>query len=195
MSARTASTHKLLTASPAAVRGEPREGYRGWIARHPVAAFFVGAYAFSWLFWTPAMLGFEGALVSVALLVGAFGPAVSAVTITRLTGGSARAWFRGLFRWRVPARWYLFAFGLPILFASVASAVFVLAGEEIEPSLLAGNVAKFVPLLIFVTLLGGGNEEPGWRGFALPRLQMRWTPVLRRSCWGRCGRSGTFQFL
>jgi membrane protease YdiL (CAAX protease family) len=77
----------------------------------------------------------------------------------------------------VPIRWYAFALGLPVLIVSMATAAFVLAGEEIEFSLLGGNLAKFAPLLLFVTLLGGGNEEPGWRGFALPRLQTRWTPV------------------
>lgn len=168
---------KLLTASPPAVRAAPQVGYRDWIARHPVAAFFIGAFAFSWLWWTPSMLGFEGALVFVAMVVGSFGPAVSGATVTRLTGGSARSWMRGLLRWRVPVRWYAFALGLPILIVSVASAAFVLAGEKLEFSLLGGNLAKLVPLLIFVTLLGGGNEEPGWRGFALPRLQSRWTPL------------------
>lgn len=77
----------------------------------------------------------------------------------------------------MPIRWYAFALGLPVLIVSMATAAFVLAGEEIEFSLLGGNLAKFAPLLLFVTLLGGGNEEPGWRGFALPRLQTRWTPV------------------
>lgn len=169
--------HTPRIASPATARSKPQEGYRDWIARHPVAAFFIGAYAFTWLWWTPSMLGFEGTLVSAAMFVGAFGPAVSAATIIQLTGGSARTWMRGLLRWRVPVRWYAFALGLPILIVSVATAAFVLAGEKIELSLLGGNLAKLVPLLLFVTLLGGGNEEPGWRGFALPRLQTRWTPL------------------
>lgn len=158
-------------------RGRPREGYRSWITRHPVGAFFVGAYAFSWLWWTPAVIGLDGALVSVAFLIGGFGPVVSGATMVRLTGGSPGSWLRSLFRWRVPTRWYLFALGLPILVVAGASGAFLLAGETIELSLLDGNLARFVPLLLFVTLLGGGNEEPGWRGFALPRLQARSTPV------------------
>lgn len=173
----TTLEHTRRIASHATARSRPKDGYRDWIVRHPVAAFFLGAYAFTWLWWTPSMLGFEGVLVSLAMFVGGFGPAVSGAAIIRFTGGSARTWFRGLFRWRIAVRWYAFALGLPVLIVSVATAAFVLAGEEIELSLLGGNLAKFVPLLIFVTLIGGGNEEPGWRGFALPRLQMRWTPL------------------
>lgn len=75
-----------------------------WIARHPVAAFFVGAYAFTWLWWLPSMLGFEGVAVSAAMFVGGFGPAVAGAAVIRLTGGSARQWFRRLLRWRVSIR-------------------------------------------------------------------------------------------
>jgi uncharacterized protein len=166
-----------LIAPRVIARGKTEEGFRVWIDRHSVAAFFLGAYAFTWFWWMPSMLGFEGVAVSAAMFVGGFGPAVAGATIIWLTGGSARSWFRGLLRWRVPFRWYAFALGLPVLIVSVATAAFVLTGEEIEFSLLGGNLAKLVPLLVFVTLLGGGNEEPGWRGFALPRLQARWTPV------------------
>ncbi|HEX2504955.1 MAG TPA: CPBP family intramembrane glutamic endopeptidase [Gaiellaceae bacterium] len=87
------------------------------------------------------------------------------------------AWFKGLFVWRVPARWWAFALGVPIAFATVVTAEFALAGEELDWSVLDERLAAYVPALVFVALAGGGNEEPGWRGFALPRLQDRLTPA------------------
>jgi len=32
-------------------------------------------------------------------------------------------------------------------------------------------------LFVYVLLCGGGLEEPGWRGFALQRLQHRYSPL------------------
>ena len=32
-------------------------------------------------------------------------------------------------------------------------------------------------MLVILSLLGGGQEEPGWRGFALQRMLERWGPV------------------
>ena len=50
-------------------------------------------------------------------------------------------------------------------------------GQELDWSILDTRLAAFLPSLLQTALFFGGNEEPGWRGFALPRLQDRFSPV------------------
>jgi membrane protease YdiL (CAAX protease family) len=157
---------------------EPQQGTLGaWVRRHPVIAFSGLAYMLSWLAWLPWTLGYRGAAGVVLFVLGGFGPAASAAAITRLTGGSVRAWARGIFRWRVPVRFYLYALGFPVLVWGVMNLVLAVLGRDIELSLLLDRAPAYVTTLVFVSLLGGGFEEPGWRGFALPRLEARFTPV------------------
>ena len=168
--------HKLLTTSPTAVRSGSRAGYRDWIARHPVAAFFVGAYAFSWLLWIAPAFGLRGPAGAVLLYLGVFGPALVAAAMTRLSGGSLRTWVRELVRFRASPRWYALVIGFPILLVAATVGAFLATGGTVEASLLGERLAGYLPLLIIWTLAGVG-EEPGWRGFALPRLQERLTPI------------------
>ena len=106
-------------------------------------------------------------------LLGA-GPLLSAIIVTTMVGGRdwLNAWWGRVVKWRVGLKWYLAALGLPIL----ASVVAILAGM-----LLMGiRLTEYKPLLPFtllpvhwlsVTIFTGLWEEPGWRGFCLPRLQ------------------------
>jgi uncharacterized protein len=150
---------------------------RTFVVRHPFLAFFLLAFGFSWACWTVPALGYRDGAGAVLFIAGVFGPFVAAATVTRLTGDSVRSWFKGLFVWRVPMRWYAFALGVPIAFAVLVTGEFALAGEELDWSILDERLIAYLPSLLFVALAGGGNEEPGWRGFALPRLQQRLTPV------------------
>jgi membrane protease YdiL (CAAX protease family) len=85
---------------------------------------------------------------------------------------------RRLVLWRVGFWWYLFAFlGIPAIM--VLSVIFL-------PGVLASfqGLAALAPLpslvlFVYVFFLGGPlGEEPGWRGFALPRLQRRYGPLI-----------------
>jgi membrane protease YdiL (CAAX protease family) len=149
-------------------------GLRGWAQRHPVAAFFTLAYALSWLAWIPAAL----AGASQALLIpGAFGPAAAALIIIRTTGGSVGTWARQILHWRARPRYYLYALGLPALLWAAMNLELALLGEHVDLSLLRERLPGYLGGFALVALLGGGQEEPGWRGFALPRLQQRITPL------------------
>jgi uncharacterized protein len=147
------------------------------IAAHPTAAFFVLAFAMSWTLMTPAMIAGLDSAAALPFFVGVFAPAAAAAIVTRVTGGSVRGWLRDIMRWRLPLRWYAFAIGFPLALAVVASAAFALVGEELDFGLVGERVASFLPLFVFCLLINGGPEEPAWRGFAMPRLQERFSPV------------------
>jgi membrane protease YdiL (CAAX protease family) len=151
---------------------------RAAISRRPTAAFFVLAFGISWTLMAPAAVtaGLEGVPAGLFFL-GVFGPAAAGAIVTRATGGSIRGWLGGMFKRRVAPGWLALALGFPVALAVVAGAGFVLAGETLDFGLAGERAASFLPLLVFCLLLNGGPEEPGWRGFALPRLQERMSPV------------------
>jgi len=156
-------------------------------------SFFFMAYLVSWLCWTPYVLSRDGLDVLhfavprmfgdsqlIGILPGGYlGPLTSAFLVTALAEGreGLRRWRRRLFRWRVPLRWYLFALlGVPALLMVGTSAVpGAWGGRHVLPP--AGVFAAYLPLLVLQTLTTGVAEEPGWRDFALPRLQHRLGPL------------------
>jgi hypothetical protein len=95
------------------------------VTLHPVASFFVLAYAISWLASIPAALGY-----GFMFLFTQFGPALAALVVTWYSNASVREWARKIVRWRVAPRWYIIAIGLPLLLVGVQSAVFGLAGDR-----------------------------------------------------------------
>lgn len=164
-----------------------RVARRGVIAKHPLASFFVIAYAFSWLIEVPIALSAMGVLpdfprvvVTIGIVAATFGPAVSAFITTGLTEGRAGVarLLRRCVQWRVGLRWYLFVLlGIPAI---------VLLGAIVVPGALASFEPAVIPTLVSYPLalvttffLGGPlGEEPGWRGFALPRMQGRSGPLV-----------------
>jgi uncharacterized protein len=149
----------------------------GLIRRHPLTAFFTLAYTISWVFWLPNVTAFFGwtAPVSPYLpLLGAFGPALAAVMVSSVTeGGAGRSRLTvGLTRWRV-GWWWLAAFG-PLGLMLIAALGVRLSGNPF-PMLGVTNFA------LVQSLMHGFGEEIGWRGFALPRLQGRYSALVASS--------------
>jgi len=160
-------------AAPAAIQARPR--LRS-LVDHELPFFFVMAFGISWAFWLASYL--TGGPVGIALfLAGGFGPMAAAGYMTVRAGGSLSGWFRSIFRWRVAPRFYVYALGLPLLIWGVINLELALLGQPVDIGLLTARLAPALGAFLVVLTVGGGFEEPGWRGFALPRLQERFTPV------------------
>lgn len=144
------------------------------VDRHPVATFFALTLGISWVIWIPALMVLSGEAQFLAILPGGFGPLLAGAIMVRAGGGSLRAWVRDMAVWRVPARWYALAFGFPVASAAVVGAYAWTLGVEFDPALLPRRFAFYLGAVAFTMVLGGGQEEPGWRGYALPRLQARY---------------------
>ena len=169
----------------------PASAQRGLLARHPLISFFVMAYAFSWIAWSPWVLSEEGVgllpfelsgatagLLSAAAIL--LGPTLSVFIMTGVTEGRAgvRRLLHRIVLWRVGLRWYLFALiGIPLVM--VLGTLILPEGLASLLGLGPGYVLSYLSTYVLVVILGGPLfEEPGWRGFALPRLQPLHGPLV-----------------
>jgi uncharacterized protein len=167
----------------------PREGL---LARHPLVFFFLIAYAGSWLVEVPVALSETGTgllpfalplpLITVAIFAATLlGPTLSAFVMTGITDGreGIRRLLHRYVLWRVEFRWYLFVLlGVP---AIALLGVIVVPGDlaSFDPTNLSVILSSYLPFYVTVFLIGGPlSEEPGWRGFALPRLQPVYGPLV-----------------
>jgi membrane protease YdiL (CAAX protease family) len=147
--------------------------------RYPLTCYFVLALGLTGG-WMAIAVGWLRLPTSAALPVGPFiGPAAAAVGLTALIDGrpGLRELLDRLLRWRVGLSWYaLVLLGWPALFLLAALAGPGGSGAFRLPGPGAG--LQTLGIVLVVLVLGGPlGEEPGWRGFALPRLQRRLAPL------------------
>lgn len=153
----------------------------GWslgpaLGAHPFVSFVALTFVVSWVLWLPAFLVLPSP-TSVAMIPGGFGPVLAGAVMVRARGDSVRTWLTDSLRWRVDKRWYAAAFGLPLLLGvAFALGVSILTGT-FDPSNPARTLALYPVMVLLITLVGGGQEEFGWRGYALPVLQDRWNAL------------------
>ena len=170
----------------------PSAAREGLLARHPLLWYSIIAYAGSWLVWLPLVLSQDGmgllpfrgplGVVETGGIATFSGPFLGGLLVTGATEGwvGIRRWLKLMVRWRVGLGWYLFVLvGLPAILTLGTLAV-------------PGNLASFEPMgplallgtylvsFIWPAFIIGGplGEEPGWRGFALPRLQRQYGPFV-----------------
>lgn len=152
----------------------------------PLVWFYLLAFGWAWTLelpilglWHPPLGTLGDALrISIPTLIG--GPTLPAFFMTALTEGRAgmSRLLRRYILWRVGWRWYLVVLiGAPgLILLSLLVPPGAITGLREPPPLL---VVSYLPALLVIFLVGGPLvEEAGWRGFALPRLEERYGPLV-----------------
>lgn len=139
------------------------------VRAHPMTAFLVLTVLLSWWPWPLYAAG------RFPLPIASFGPFLAAVAVLALTRGRTGvvALLRPMVHWRVRPLWWLLAIGVPVGISLAGTLLNLSLGAAgPSPAQLANWTS--IPLTFLVALLipglGGAWEEPGWRGYALPRL-------------------------
>jgi membrane protease YdiL (CAAX protease family) len=150
-----------------------------FLRRYPLFGFFLLAYSVTWLeeFVLLTLLGLPSALV---ISLAPVGPTCAAVIVICLIDGrpGLRRLLRRMTLWRVGTQWYLIALlGIPLVYLL---ATLVLPGSlaSFRPMAPLRWVGEYLVVFVAGGIIGGPLfEEPGWRGFALPRLQANLGPL------------------
>ena len=149
------------------------------VRRYPLTTFFVLACALSWWPWILYSFGLvPNPIVGV-------GPFLAALLVLAVTEGKSGVvgLLRRMVRWRVGLQWYAVALLLPIVVTLAAAAlnVFLLGAQRTSRVADLGGLSSFLLLFLLSLLipgLAGTWEEPGFRGYALPRLQFRYSALI-----------------
>ncbi len=156
-------------------------GLTQMMRRHPLVSFFVLAYAISWILSIPVVLAewrsLPYAVFFFFFTIKSFGPAAAAYIMIRMMDGKAglQVFRQRFFLRRVGWQWYLIVLlGIPavMLLGALALPGVAASFQGLKPAFFGVNY-----LITFVLIFFGGGalgEEPGWRGFALPRMQTRY---------------------
>jgi len=151
----------------------------------PPMKFFTFTFGLSWLIWIPLALSHFGIAFNIpestsnlVRLLGVLMPAVSALTLTRFTGGrdAMRSLWARLFLWRVNGKWWSAAtLVYPILL--IASTLTHNWFSQSRVTLVPQGFSALIVNIIFLVIAVLG-EEIGWHGVALPALQQKYSALV-----------------
>lgn len=151
--------------------------------------YFLIAFTFSWIFWIPQSL-ISNSLLSVPSIIAdfllgpfnpaAFGPLISAFSLTYLNEGAKG--IKDLLKRGVDYKfkkvWFI---PILLLFPALTGGALLLAiiSGEAMPSLSVLSDPLLIAIgFVYIFFLGGPfQEEWGWRGYALDRLQAKWNAL------------------
>jgi uncharacterized protein len=150
--------------------------------------FLLIAFAFSWIFWIPNALVANGVtlpatltdFLSSPLNPAAFGPLVAAFLLTFLQQGGkgVLGLLKRGFSLRFKKIWLAAILLLPMVLFGGAIFVSIWSGARaIDLSVITNPPFALVAFFVILLTAGPLQEEFGWRGYLLPRLQTRYNAL------------------
>lgn len=138
-----------------------------FVRRSPQAVFWAIA-------WTTSLVGWAMNDLYPSILWGfmIWGPLVGGALVTAIADGrpGLKTYFGRMARWRVGLQWYAVALLLPVAIRLVAAGLTILSGASLSTGIQWPMGADLIFEVIFFVFFVSLGEEPGFRGFALPRL-------------------------
>ncbi|MHC1702932.1 MAG: CPBP family intramembrane glutamic endopeptidase [Tenuifilaceae bacterium] len=159
--------------------------FRNVVNRYPVIIYCLIAFSITWglkllYVWYKGKFGIP--LLNFSLLA-SFGPTISALVLVRVTEGidGIVRIFRSLVDIRVGIGWILLAaLYEPIIFGSITLGYWLFYGTfptTVGISLIP-DIGLYLGTFIVGLFMWGVSEEIGWRGWMLPKLQKKLSPLL-----------------
>jgi len=150
-----------------------------WIKRHPLAVFYIFAYAITWLAWLPQAAYSRGLFPfdsPIFYFVGGIGPMLAAYIVLKAQQGERAigTLFAPLLRWKTSVIWYVIAVSGFAVIGIVAAAL----GGDLRNQLRTLDLTAGLIMTFIWYLIAAIPEEVAWRGFALPRLQTRYSALV-----------------
>jgi hypothetical protein len=136
---------------------------QSWFTLRMTALYFVLTFAITWAILIPALSSVPEESLTPFFVPAAFGPFLAASVVMGINRGRSGLiqWLRQVFKIRMPIVLYLAgAFFLPISIGALHYSLYWVLGGRSD---LSTAVPWFIyPISLLLTLLVGGNEEPGW---------------------------------
>ena len=120
----------------------------------------------------------------ILIIIGAFGPFISATILTRRQHGKeeTKTWRKNILSIRKHIQWNLIGgLGIPliitILHIGYVSITQGLPSLQIDPPWYW--LLPAIPINVFIVFVYSSafGEEPGWQGYAMPRLLLQFNPI------------------
>lgn len=143
--------------------------------RRNLLLFFLIAFAWSWALWLSEIL------FDLHLYLAPFGPTIAAFILVFMTArrrGIKELLMRA-FDIRFKKIWLIPIFFLMPAIVGFSLLLSVMSGDPVPELEVLSEPAVIIPAFFYILFLGGPvAEEFGWRGYALDRLQARYSALL-----------------